>query len=213
MNNSKAISISEATKSMAELVLNRAKEQREAIIQEAKKKAKEIMDEARKEAEERKAKLIEQGKRELDKLKEQEIVKIKMEFKKRLYSYEWSLISSLISRSVSIIERIRDQKEDYRKYLLTSLTSALNLISDEEVVVHVDERDLNIIEDLIRTMQTSKKIKIVPDITTAGGLVVTSKDGLKEINETVEARLKLKNQVIREKLYNFLFGDLNVGSW
>jgi V/A-type H+-transporting ATPase subunit E len=213
MNNSKAISISEATKSMAELVLNRAKEQREAIIQEAKKKAKEIMDEARKEAEERKAKLIEQGKRELDKLKEQEIVKIKMEFKKRLYSYEWSLISSLISRSVSIIERIRDQKEDYRKYLLTSLTSALNLISDEEVVVHVDERDLNIIEDLIRTMQTSKKIKIVPDITTVGGLVVTSKDGLKEINETVEARLKLKNQVIREKLYNFLFGDLNVGSW
>jgi V/A-type H+-transporting ATPase subunit E len=213
MNNSKAISISEATKSMAELVLNRAKEQREAIIQEAKKKAKEIMDEARKEAEERKAKLIEQGKRELDKLKEQEIVKIKMEFKKRLYSYEWSLISSLISRSVSIIERIRDQKEDYRRYLLTSLTSALNLISDEEVVVHVDERDLNIIEDLIRTMQTSKKIKIVPDITTAGGLVVTSKDGLKEINETVEARLKLKNQVIREKLYNFLFGDLNVGSW
>ncbi|MCI4439197.1 hypothetical protein JHC27_05075, partial [archaeon] len=136
-----------------------------------------------------------------------------MEFKKRLYSYEWSLISSLISRSVSIIERIRDQKEDYRKYLLTSLTSALNLISDEEVVVHVDERDLNIIEDLIRTMQTSKKIKIVPDITTVGGLVVTSKDGLKEINETVEARLKLKNQVIREKLYNFLFGDLNVGSW
>jgi V/A-type H+-transporting ATPase subunit E len=213
MNNSKAISISEATKSMAELVLNHAKEQREAIIQEAKKKAKEIMDEARKEAEERKAKLIEQGKRELDKLKEQEIVKIKMEFKKRLYSYEWSLISSLISRSVSIIERIRDQKEDYRKYLLTSLTSALNLISDEEVVVHVDERDLNIIEDLIRTMQTSKKIKIVPDITTVGGLVVTSKDGLKEINETVEARLKLKNQVIREKLYNFLFGDLNVGSW
>lgn len=213
MNNSKAISISEATKSMAELVLNRAKEQREAIIQEAKKKAKEIMDEARKEAEERKAKLIEQGKRELDKLKEQEIVKIKMEFKKRLYSYEWSLISSLISRSVSIIERIRDQKEDYRRYLLTSLTSALNLISDEEVVVHVDERDLNIIEDLIRTMQTSKKIKIVPDITTVGGLVVTSKDGLKEINETVEARLKLKNQVIREKLYNFLFGDLNVGSW
>jgi len=213
MNNSKAISISEATKSMAELVLNRAKEQREAIIQEAKKKAKEIMDEARKEAEERKAKLIEQGKRELDKLKEQEIVKIKMEFKKRLYSYEWSLISSLISRSVSTIERIRDQKEDYRRYLLTSLTSALNLISDEEVVVHVDERDLNIIEDLIRTMQTSKKIKIVPDITTAGGLVVTSKDGLKEINETVEARLKLKNQVIREKLYNFLFGDLNVGSW
>jgi V/A-type H+-transporting ATPase subunit E len=213
MNNSKAISISEATKSMAELVLNRAKEQREAIIQEAKKKAKEIMDEARKEAEERKAKLIEQGKREIDKLKEQEIVKIKMEFKKRLYSYEWSLISSLISRSVSIIERIRDQKEDYRRYLLTSLTSALNLISDEEVVVHVDERDLNIIEDLIRTMQTSKKIKIVPDITTVGGLVVTSKDGLKEINETVEARLKLKNQVIREKLYNFLFGDLNVGSW
>ncbi|NHV06531.1 MAG: hypothetical protein HA495_04240 [Thaumarchaeota archaeon] len=213
MNNSKAIIISEATKSMAELVLNRAKEQREAIIQEAKKKAKEIMDEARKEAEERKAKLIEQGKRELDKLKEQEIVKIKMEFKKRLYSYEWSLISSLISRSVSIIERIRDQKEDYRRYLLTSLTSALNLISDEEVVVHVDERDLNIIEDLIRTMQTSKKIKIVPDITTVGGLVVTSKDGLKEINETVEARLKLKNQVIREKLYNFLFGDLNVGSW
>ncbi|MGB9759201.1 MAG: V-type ATP synthase subunit E [Thermoproteota archaeon] len=213
MSNSKAVSISEATKSMAELVLNRAKEQREAIIREAEKKAKEIVDEARKEAEERKAKLIEQGKRELDRLKEQEIVKIKMEFKKRLYSYEWSLISSLISRSVSIIERIRDQKENYSKYLLTSLTNALNLINDEEVVVHVDKRDLNIVEDLIKTIQTSKKIKIVPDITTAGGVVVTSKDGLREINETVEARLKLKNQVIREKLYNFLFGDLNVGSW
>jgi V/A-type H+-transporting ATPase subunit E len=213
LSNSKAVSISEATKSMAELVLNRAKEQREAIIREAEKKAKEIVDEARKEAEERKAKLIEQGKRELDRLKEQEIVKIKMEFKKRLYSYEWSLISSLISRSVSIIERIRDQKENYSKYLLTSLTNALNLINDEEVVVHVDKRDLNIVEDLIKTIQTSKKIKIVPDITTAGGVVVTSKDGLREINETVEARLKLKNQVIREKLYNFLFGDLNVGSW
>jgi len=213
MSDSKAVSVSESTKNMAELVLNHAREQREAIIKEAEKKAKEIMEEAKKEVEERKAKLIEQGKKELDRLKEQELVKIKMDFKKRLYVYEWSLVSSIVSNSVSIIERIRDRKEDYKKYLFTSLTNALSLISDEEVVVHVDKRDLSIVEDLIKTMQTSKKIKIIPDISTAGGIVVTSKDGLKEINETVEARLKLKNQAIREKLYNLLFGGLNVGSW
>ncbi|MBO3801071.1 MAG: V-type ATP synthase subunit E [Thermoproteota archaeon] len=213
MSSSNVVSVSESTKSMAEIVLNHAKEQREAIIREAEKRAKEVVDQAKVEAQEKKVKLIEYGKKELNRLKEQEIVKIKMELKKRLYAYEWNLVNSLISKSLSTIESIRDKKEMYKKYLMTSISGALNLIDEDEVVVHVDKRDLNIVEDLIKNIQTTKKIRIVPDITTSGGIIVTSKDGLKEINETVEARLKLKNQVIREKLYNFLFGDLNVRNW
>jgi vacuolar-type H+-ATPase subunit E/Vma4 len=212
MSSLNSINVSEATKNMAEIVLNHAKEQREAILREAKRRVTELIDNAKREAEERKAKLVEQGKKELDKLKEREIVKIKMEYKKKLYAYKWSIVNTLISQSLSILEKVREQKDEYREYLLTSITSAFNLINENEIIVHVDKRDAELVEEITRNLKERRKIRVLPDITTVGGLVVTSRDGLKEINTTIETKLKLKNQALKEKLYNFLFGDLDVRS-
>jgi vacuolar-type H+-ATPase subunit E/Vma4 len=214
MNAPKSLRVSETTESMAGEMLRDAKEQVDEIIREAEKKAEEIMIKARKEAEERKRKLVEQGKRDLERFKEQEIIKMRIEFRKKLYEYAWSMISSLMSDAAAALEKVRvEQKEAYKSFLSRSLAEISSLINGGEMVIHVDKRDERIVKELLKSLRGDGKVRVVPDLTTVGGLVAISKKGFQEVDDRIETRLRLKSKVIREKLYSFLFGDLNVGDW
>ncbi|MGB9717466.1 MAG: V-type ATP synthase subunit E [Thermoproteota archaeon] len=214
MNASKSLRVSETAENMAGEILRNAKEQRDEIIREAEKKAEEIMIKARKEAEERKRKLVEQGKRDLERFKEQELIKMRIEFRKKLYEYAWSMISSLMSDAAAALEKVRvEQKEVYRGFLSRSLAEIFGLINGGEMVIHVDKRDERIVKELLKSLSGDWKVRVVPDLTTVGGLVAISKKGFQEVDDRIETRLRLKSKVIREKLYSFLFGDLNVGDW
>ncbi|MGQ9689783.1 MAG: V-type ATP synthase subunit E [Thermoproteota archaeon] len=205
--------VSEAARNMAQAILRNAEDQKERILLEAKKRAEEIMREAEKSAGERKAKLIEQGKEDLDRFKEQEIIKIKIEFKRKLYEHAWSLIDSVISNVASSLEKIREQKEVYGSFMSTLLANSIKLIAEDEVIIHIDKRDESMVRELIEKLPDSKRIRVMPDLSTAGGFTVTSKDNFKEVDETIENRLGLKSRALREKLYDFIFGDLNVEDW
>jgi len=205
------ITVSEATKEIAEKIMEQAKKQRESIIQEAMKTSERMRNEARDELNKKKQKLLEEGKREIDNLKDQELVKIKMEYKKKIFLIQWSLVDDIIFGAISIAERIRDNEEKYKKYIKTRIKNALNIFKNEKVIVHIDKRDIDLVKGVLEELGEKENVKIIPDITTVGGLIFTSEDGMKELNETIEFRLKLNQNSIKEKVYNFLFGDIKIG--
>jgi len=206
------LNITAISENISKRILGQAEEIREKVIREAEEKAKEIVANAKKDAEEKKRKLIKQGIEDLERFKEQELIKIRIEYKKKIYEHAWSLIDSIMSTAVSALEGIRGQGEHYKAFLSKAIINALNMINGEEIVIHLDKRDEKIVEELIQPYD-GKKIKMIPDLTTWGGLIITSKDGLQEVDETIENRIKLQYKAIREELYNLVFGGLNVGDW
>lgn len=149
---------------------------------------------------------------DLERFKEQELIKIRIEYRKKVYEYVWSLINSIVSTTIPIVEKMREQKKYYEEFLSRTVVNALNMIEGEEIVIHIDERDERLVKDLIKT-HGEKRFRVIPDLTTMGGLIIRSENGLQEVDETIETRLKLRGKAIREELYKFLFGDLNIGDW
>lgn len=201
-----------ASENISKKILEQAEKVREMTLQEAEKKAEEIITNARKNAEEKKRKLIKQGIEDLERFKEQELIKIRIEYKKKIYEHAWSLIDSIISSAILLLERIREQEERYNAFLSKAIVNALNMIDEEEVIIHIDKRDEKVVKDIIQ-LHDVKRFKIVPDLVTAGGLIIMSENGFQEVNETIENRIKQYYKPLREELHNLLFGDLKVEGW
>ncbi|MEM3957669.1 MAG: V-type ATP synthase subunit E [Thermoproteota archaeon] len=212
MSGSNIQTVSKASENISRRILENAEELKRKMLLEAEKNAEEIVFNARKNAEEKKRKLIEQGVNDLERFKDQELVKIKIEYRKKLYDHLWSLIDSIMSAAIAIIEGIRSQRERYDAFLSETIGNALKMIDGEEIILHVDKRDEKIVRKLVK-LHKGKRFRIIPDLTTIGGLIVISGDGLREVDETIETRLKLRDKSVREELYNFLFGGLNAEDW
>ncbi|NHV99699.1 MAG: hypothetical protein HA496_08680 [Thaumarchaeota archaeon] len=212
MNDSSILTTLKASENISRRILEQAEEVREKMLSEARRNAEEIIARARKNAEEKKRKLIKQGVEDLERFKEQELIKIKMEYRKRVYDHVWSLIDSIISAAISALQKIREQEERYKAFLSKAIANALDMVSGEEIILHIDKRDEKIVKHLIKPYD-GKRFKIIPDLTTVGGVVIVSGDSLQEVDETIENRIKLQYKTIREELYNLIFGDLNAGDW
>ncbi|MBO3841771.1 MAG: V-type ATP synthase subunit E [Candidatus Brockarchaeota archaeon] len=204
--------VSKPSENISRRILEHAEELKEKMLHEARKNAEEIVVNARKMQMLRKRKLIQQGLEDLEKFKEQELTKIRMEYRKKLYEHLWRLIDSIMSAATPIIEGIREQGESYETFLSEIMANAINMIDGKEIILHIDKRDEEIVKNLVK-LHSGRRFRIIPDLTTMGGLIIMSEDGHQEVDETIETRLKLRDKTVREELYNLLFGGLIARDW
>jgi vacuolar-type H+-ATPase subunit E/Vma4 len=70
--------------------------------------------------------------------------------------------------------------------------------------VHVDKRDESLCRDTLAGMNLPAVM--IPDLTTAGGLVITNPDETVTISNTVESRLERIKEHRKLEIYSILFG-------
>jgi V/A-type H+-transporting ATPase subunit E len=101
------------------------------------------------------------------------------------------------------LQDVRDSP-DYQELYKKLLLEALGEIRGKDPVLHIDNRDRDLCQSVIYDLTISAII--VPDLESAGGLVVSSSDGLITVHNTVESRLEKARDVYRLDIMRELTG-------
>ena len=102
-----------------------------------------------------------------------------------------------------ILSSVRGQA-NYENIFKTLLKEAVTELEGEEVLLHIDKKD----EDLCKKLLSELKLNcvIVTDITCAGGLNVSTKDGRFIIFNTVDSRIERAKVLLKLDVFATLYG-------
>jgi len=73
------------------------------------------------------------------------------------------------------------------------------------IVLHVDPRDEALCREVLA--QSGREFQVVPDITTWGGVIVSSPDEQVRIHNTLESRLERAKNLYKKEVCRILFGE------
>lgn len=181
--------LSQAEK-QAKSVLSEAEREEEKILEEAKGKAKTLVSEKQKLGEtqakemgvELRASALLQAKRMESEAKEEAVQNVVSEIKEELEK---------ISKSSS-----------YDKIFDSLVKQAIRELHDKDFVLKVNSRDKKL---------ASKYGKVAETVDTIGGAIVAKADGTIQINATFEALLEEKEEELKQKAFEELFGRNHSG--
>ena len=91
---------------------------------------------------------------------------------------------------------------DFKKML----QEAVSELEGESLILRIDKRDEALCKKLVSELNLN--CGIVTDITTDGGLEVSTKDGRFVIKNTIESRLERSKVLIKPEIFATLYGDL-----
>jgi vacuolar-type H+-ATPase subunit E/Vma4 len=92
----------------------------------------------------------------------------------------------------------------YKAVFTNLLKEAAGAMGDGAFVVHIDPRDETFCKKTLSSLNLSYEIR--PDITTAGGVVVSLPDNSVVISNTVESRLLRAKELKRKEIHAILTG-------
>jgi vacuolar-type H+-ATPase subunit E/Vma4 len=92
----------------------------------------------------------------------------------------------------------------YKAVFTNLLKEAAGAMGDGAFVVHIDPRDETFCKKALSSLNLSSEIR--PDITTAGGVVVSLPDNSVVISNTVESRLLRAKELKRKEIHAILTG-------
>ncbi len=95
--------------------------------------------------------------------------------------------------------------DGYRTLFSRLLSESVREMDDENPVIHVDPRDEALCREVVSGM--NRTFRIVPDITTHGGVVVSSSDEQVRIHNTLESRLERAKVLYKKEICRVLFGE------
>lgn len=195
---------SDAVQALKEEIWRRARIKAENILREAEEKAKKII-----EAAEMRAKEEMRGKIEPEKLiiRRRILGRALIEGRKAVILAKNEVVEKVFERALEKIKNLRDS-DIYREFLVSNLKKAVEKFSDanvEELVVHVNERDLEFLQSQIREIDPHVKLRFKKG-DFVGGMVVMDPDGRRIFYNTIEARFEALKPILREKVASMLFG-------
>ena len=92
----------------------------------------------------------------------------------------------------------------YEKSYTAMLAEAMQDLEGEVVTVHIDKRDEALTRKALQTL--GKNSEVVTDLTTPGGLNLTTRDGRAIIYNTLESRLEKAKKILKPEIYSILYG-------
>jgi vacuolar-type H+-ATPase subunit E/Vma4 len=93
----------------------------------------------------------------------------------------------------------------YRNTARRLAEEALGLVRESDLVFHVDPRDRALFEGILKDLK--RNCEIAPDLTSAGGLTITSRDGRFSVTNTLESRLVRARELLKGEVFTILYGD------
>ena len=174
------------------------------IAQKAHQEAEEIKQSAEAKAEAIKASYLETAEKSAEIERNKLIYSVKAENKMRIIKEKDAVIQRAFFDAKKSLDSFRDDasyKENFKKML----QEAVRELQEEKVRLYVDTRDEALGKQVLNEL--GKNSEIVADLTSAGGLVVSTKDGKVVVSNTIESRLHNARELLKREIFSTLFGD------
>ena len=158
---------------------------------------------ARHRADEVRAEHMAEAARRIDVERRQRLYRAREEEKAGLARVRDEHLSSAITRARDELDCRRGQN-GYPDVLKGLLREALEMLGEDGARVHVDPRDEATVRALLEDSPGAPQV--LPDLETAGGVIVESADERIQVDNTFESRLARAEEVYRRELYDLLYG-------
>jgi V/A-type H+-transporting ATPase subunit E len=199
---------SDQIEALKEEIWRRARERADQILREAEAEASRIIEEARRRIEEMTRSRIEPEKLLL---KRRIIGRAISEGRRMIIMAKNEVVERAFEKAIEKLRKEAESKsEAYVNFLRRSLERALEYVSGpdiDEVVIYANESDLSIIAGMIKDAQVNVRLEKSPII---GGMNVLSVDGRKSYYGSIESRLEALKPILRERVANLLFREVEV---
>jgi len=114
------------------------------------------------------------------------------------------ILSRVYAQAEARLAELRS-KDGYRTLFSRLLSESVREMDDGNPVIHVDPRDEALCREVVSGM--NRTFRIVADITTHGGVVVSSPDEQVRIHNTLESRLERAKVLYKREICRVLFGE------
>ncbi len=194
-------------------ILSEAQAKRDAIIQEAEKEAARIREEGENRARMAAERILESARKQADMKYQQIISEAKMNARRAELEAREEVIQSAFEKAEDELRKLSSESsEEYLKALRGMIKEAAVEIGGGELIVNLREEDSGRVGDLDGIAaeveaETGKKttLEVGDSIKTIGGAVVKTRDGLVEVNNTIEARMSRFRKALRSEVARVLF--------
>jgi V/A-type H+/Na+-transporting ATPase subunit E len=176
--------------------------------QELKKKAGQLAEEirtgARKEAEAIQERAVREAERSATIERNKQLYLARGGIRQRILKSREKIFAAAFDEAKQQLSRLREDPA-YPATFARLAREATGAMGGAAFRVHVDPRDLELCTKTLASLGV--RCEVLPDIMSAGGLVVSSPDGFVTIANTVESRLERARERRRLSVYTALFGD------
>ena len=121
-----------------------------------------------------------------------QVTRTKDDVYKKAFSEAQKILSSARSRA--------DCENNFKKMLQEVVLE----LEGEEIQLHIDRRDENLCKKLLSELKLN--CDVVTDITSAGGLNASTKDGRFIIFNTIESRFETAKALLKPEIFTTLYG-------
>ena len=184
-----------------------ARAEAERILSEARAQAESIRREAEAKAGVRKAEIISRGRREAEQERARIVANAKLRARKALLDAKEEVIREAFSRAEKALAEVA-KEERYPGILKRLILEAIETIGgDVEVLARKEDRKI-LSKSFLQEIAKQAKVKVTlaeETISSAGGVVVRSRDGRAEVDNTFETRLERIKSELRSSVAKVLF--------
>ncbi|MGZ4929522.1 MAG: V-type ATP synthase subunit E [Halobacteriota archaeon] len=174
------------------------------ILNKAGQEAEEITRTAKAEAETIKSSYLENAQKSVEIERNQLIYKVKAETKMRVIKEKDAAIQRAFDEAKKSLSDFRD-RGTYKEYFKEMIREAVGELQGEKVRFHIDERDENLCKQILAELNENSEI--ITDLTSAGGLIVSTRDEKVVVFNTIESRLDNARELLKREIFSTLYGD------
>ena len=183
----------------------------EKILKEAQTKAEELRKQAEQEAEARRDEILKRARREAERERARIIAGARLRAKKQMLDTKEEVIMHVFSEVKKELEAISKDRKKYREVLKNLIVEAAESIGKDAILL-VREQDRKIFSKrFISELEKAAGIKFElaeEAIGGSGGVVLRSRDGRTEVDNTFETRLERAEAELRNEAARVLFGQV-----
>jgi vacuolar-type H+-ATPase subunit E/Vma4 len=179
-------------------------EQIHEMMQQAHQDAEEIKRAAEEKAERIKRSHLESAEESVEPERNKLIYAAKSEKKMNLIRAKDELIQRAFVEAKKSLDGFRDH-EIYKEHFKNMIEEAMRELEGEPVRLHIDGRDENLCKQILNELNVNSEI--VVDLTSVGGLNVSTKDEKIVVFNTIESRLDKAREFLERQIFATLYGD------
>ena len=206
--------MSSGTDKIVESIRSEAQEKADKIIQEAEAEVAAINSDAEKTAEAEKNKILDNGKKQSDMKYQQIISEAKMNARRAELGAKEEVIEAAFAKATENLKvKASSDDNEYSESLIKMIKEAACELGGGDLIVQVKESDIANVEGQLKQLSSdiatktgvSTTLTMGESINAIGGVILKTKNGDIEVNNTIESRLDRFKGLLRSEVANVLF--------
>jgi V/A-type H+-transporting ATPase subunit E len=142
-------------------------------------------------------KIIDEGRKESDKIEKQIIGSSDLESRNKQLLLVEESVQKVFDKAIEKI-KATNRNEDYSKLIITLLDEATEALGTTEVIIFTNSKDQDVVKQTLSKYSGAELSSETIDC--FGGVEVKSKDGSMTFNNTIDARLERMKPLIRKEI-------------